>query len=130
MIERVSKSVAAPGTHDRGGMTIVAALAVLAMVSTMALILQLGAVVAGRHRAQAAADLAALAAAGTAEHGVSVACATARDEAARMQVRLLECTLDGWDAVVMVRARIRSNGLVVREVQAVARAGPLDERVH
>jgi len=105
---------------------------VLVVLVLMAVAVQLAAVVITRHRAQAAADLAALASATDAVAGQLAACRAARDVAERMATELTGCELDGWDAVVRVSAR--PPGLVERwgTVRAAARAGPVpaDQLVH
>jgi secretion/DNA translocation related TadE-like protein len=77
-----------------------------------------------RHRAQAAADLAALAAALRAWDGETAACARAAEMTARNGARLVACGLDGFDAVVTVEvpAGVSRWGLA----RASARAGPVE----
>jgi secretion/DNA translocation related TadE-like protein len=69
------------GDHadDRGVATVWAATAVAVLISVLAAMLDLAGAVAARHRAEAAADLAALAAAGRAVHGGDSACARAAE---------------------------------------------------
>jgi secretion/DNA translocation related TadE-like protein len=55
-----------------------------------------------RHRAEATADLAALAAAKHALEGSQAACGAARRLAEEQGATLVECGLDGLDAVVVV----------------------------
>ncbi|OBK21223.1 helicase [Mycobacterium asiaticum] len=81
-----------------------------------------GSVVVARHRAQSAADLAALAAAAQLPQGAGSACARAR--AVAMRVGGVECRVDGLDVVVTVAAPVPLAGVA----QASARAGPTDER--
>ncbi|OBK31050.1 helicase [Mycobacterium asiaticum] len=76
----------------------------------------LGSVVVARHRAQAAADLAALAGAAALPHGVSAACARATTVAHEMRSSVAACEMDGLDVIVTVR---------VGAARAYARAGPL-----
>lgn len=71
-------------TADGGVATVWAALAVMLLLVTMLAGLDLGSAVATRHRAAAAADLAALAAAGAAGRGEDAACGQARRIAERM----------------------------------------------
>ncbi|MDA3641487.1 Rv3654c family TadE-like protein [Mycobacterium xenopi] len=82
----------------------------------------LGSVVVARHRAQAAADLAALAAAARVSAGADVACARAGVVARRMRAGDLECAVQGLDVVVTVGAAV-VGGATAR---AAARAGPVD----
>jgi len=84
----------------------------------------LGAAVVARHRAQAAADLAALAAAARLPAGPETACAQANALARAMRVSAAGCTVDELDVVVTVEA-----GLAVGRwgnARAAARAGPAD----
>lgn len=81
----------------------------------------LGAVVTARHRAQAAADLAALAAAGWLTSGHEIACAQAHLVAETMRTVVADCKVDGLDTVVTVRADAGVRGW---RATAHARAGP------
>ncbi len=76
-----------------------------------------GSAVIERHRAQAAADLAALAAAASLPDGVAAACGQASVIANAMSVVIADCVVDGLDVVVTTRAG---------RAQAAARAGPVD----
>ena len=80
----------------------------------------LGSVVVARHRAQAAADLAALAAAAALPSGVAAACGRATAVAREMRVDDARCRVDGLDVVVTARVRVAFIGMA----QAAARAGP------
>jgi secretion/DNA translocation related TadE-like protein len=75
------------------------------------------------HRASAAADLAALAAAWHTWDGEAVACERAADVTARNGARLVACRLDGLDAVVTV---VFLAGAGWGAVRASARAGPVE----
>jgi secretion/DNA translocation related TadE-like protein len=114
------------GAGDDGSATIwaVGGIAVLFLVA--AAVLAMGSVVQTRHRATAAADLAALAAATYAPDGAPAACDRARWVADRMRVRLTSCVLAGWDALVEVSAappgELSRFGLVTEH----SRAGPVD----
>ena len=101
---------------DEGVATVWTALAVAALVAVAVPGYWLGAAVIARHRAEAAADLAALAAASHASDGPARACARAREVADHMSVALLSCRWQRLDALVEVRA---SAGAA-----AHARAGP------
>lgn len=79
----------------------------------------IGAAVIARHRAQAAADLAALAAAAHLPTGLQSACAQASALARAMATSTVECTVDGLDVIVTVEAPS-----AVGSARAVARAGP------
>lgn len=81
-----------------------------------------GSVVLARHRAQSAADLAALAAAGRVPAGAGAACLQAQTVAAAMRATLRDCQLVSLDVTVIVGVRtgLRIGG----EARASARAGP------
>ena len=113
------------GSADRGSATVWAAGAVAVVLVIAVAGLHLGGVLLARHRAESAADLAALAAAGRSVAGVQVACARARGLAERMTVELVSCRLEGWDALVEVR--VRPGGLLAGfgSATARARAGPV-----
>jgi secretion/DNA translocation related TadE-like protein len=81
----------------------------------------LGSVVVARHRAQAAADLAALAAAARLASGVAAACGRATAVAREMRVDDAECAVDGLDVIVTVRVAVGFAGVA----RAAARAGPV-----
>jgi secretion/DNA translocation related TadE-like protein len=82
----------------------------------------LGSAVVARHRAQAAADLAALAAAARLAAGPESACAQARAVAREMRVSTTGCDVDDLDVVVTVDARVAVGGWA--SARAAARAGP------
>ena len=77
----------------------------------------LASAVIARHRAQAAADLAALAAAARLPDGSEVACGEASLIADAMGVGVADCVVDGLDVVVTITAG---------PARAVARAGPAE----
>ncbi len=114
-----------PGAADRGSATVWAAGAVAVVLVIAVAGMHLGGVLLARHRAESAADLAALAAAGRSVAGQQVACARARGLAERMTVELVSCRLEGWDALVEVR--VRPGGPLARfgSATARARAGPV-----
>lgn len=82
----------------------------------------LGSVVVARHRAQAAADLAALAAAARLPSGARAACARATAVTRRMRVDDTRCEVDGLDVVITVGVAVVFAGAA----RAVARAGPVE----
>lgn len=90
----------------------------------------LGAVVVARHRAQAAADLAALAAAGRMPSGAAAACAWATATARAMRVDDISCQTDGpddpdgLDVIVSVSVTVRVGVFPATVARAAARAGP------
>lgn len=114
-----------PPAGERGSATVwVLALAGLLAVLGVAVVLVGGAVVA-RHRASAAADLAALAAAGRAVLADPAACATAARIARTNGAELEGCVLRP-EAIVDVRVRVpvRLGPLGSFAAHARARAGP------
>ncbi|MFF0489501.1 Rv3654c family TadE-like protein [Nocardia sp. NPDC004068] len=115
----------APGrARDEGGATVLACVAVAALLALTLLTGQVGAVIAARHRAQSVADLGALAAAGALDSGTG--CERAEEIARRMRARVLECDVAGWDVTVRVEASVVAGPLAARPVRAAARAGPVD----
>ena len=80
----------------------------------------LGSAVVARHRAQAAADLAALAAAARLPSGVAAACTWATAVAREMRVDEARCGVDDLDVVVTVQVAVAFGGAA----RAAARAGP------
>jgi secretion/DNA translocation related TadE-like protein len=77
----------------------------------------LGSAVIARHRAQAAADMSALAAAARLPEGAETACGRASVIAEAVRVVVAECTVEELDVVVTVEAG---------PARAAARAGPVD----
>ncbi|WP_246585239.1 Rv3654c family TadE-like protein [[Mycobacterium] fortunisiensis] len=86
----------------------------------------LGAAVTARHRAQAAADLAALGAAGGLVSGPDAACAQAGRLAGLMRSELAVCRVDGLDVVVEVSVPVQLGRWGAGPARASARAGPVE----
>ena len=107
---------------DRGSATVVAAVMVVVLLCVTGAGAYLGSVVVARHRAQAAADLAALAAAARLPAGVGAACARATAVAREMRVDDTRCEVDDLDVVVTVQVAVTFAGAA----RAAARAGPVD----
>jgi secretion/DNA translocation related TadE-like protein len=87
-----------------------------------------GAVVIARHRAQAAADLSALAAAAAVPSGYQAACARAGQIATAMDAALAQCHADGLDIVVTVDVTVALHIPVLAQIgpaRSTARAGPV-----
>ncbi len=113
------------GADGDGGFATVAVLALCGVLLAFgSVVASLAALAVTRHQAAAAADLAALAGAGHALEGDSVACAAARATARAHGAALRDCRLDGVDLQVTVA--IRAPGVLARwgDVRARARAGP------
>jgi secretion/DNA translocation related TadE-like protein len=100
----------------------VALMAVLLAVSMGGL--YLGSAVIARHRAQAAADLASLAAAGRVAEGADAACARADLVARAMRTTVTRCVIEDLDVVVTVDAAVALGRFGVGPARAAARAGP------
>jgi secretion/DNA translocation related TadE-like protein len=103
---------------------VVAAVMVVVLLWVTAAGAYLGSVVVARHRAQAAADLAALAAAARLPSGAAAACARATEVAHQMRVDDARCGVDDLDVVVTVQVAVAFVGAA----RAAARAGPVDAR--
>ncbi|WP_405937526.1 flp pilus-assembly TadE/G-like family protein [Streptomyces sp. NBC_00726] len=91
------------------------------LCTVFAVVLALGQVVAARHRAGGAADLAALAAADRALEGVEPACASAEEVARAQGAEVVRCAVLGEVADVTARVRF---GPYAPEVRS--RAGPAE----
>ncbi|MFJ5806667.1 flp pilus-assembly TadE/G-like family protein [Streptomyces sp. NBC_01426] len=91
-------------SRDRGSATVWAALVTTVLGAVFGGVLLLGQAVVARHRAAAAADLAALAAAATWAHGPEAACATAVRVARAQGATLTVCDVQGEVAEVVARA--------------------------
>lgn len=82
----------------------------------------LGTAVIARHRAQSAADLAAVAAAARVPAGTTVACAQAEKLVRDMGAAIQSCTIMGLDVLVVVTVDVDRHAR--RRASASARAGP------
>jgi secretion/DNA translocation related TadE-like protein len=112
---------------ERGSATVWALGAIAALALLTVLVMSLASAVLARHRAEAAADLAALAAASRVETGAGQPCAAARRVARHMAVRLRTCRRAGVDAITEVA--LPPSGLLepFGPASARARAGPVGE---
>ncbi|MDA3624837.1 Rv3654c family TadE-like protein [Saccharopolyspora oryzae] len=111
---------------DRGAATALSAILALALLALLVFVVHLGAAVTARHRAEGAADLAALAAAAHAPRGPEVACERAAEVADGMRVAVVECRLEGWNARVTVQADLPATPPFGGKASARAHAGPID----
>lgn len=103
--------------------TVLAAIMVAAIVVVAVMVVDVGAAVSARHRAQTAADLAALAGASSAIDA-GEACAAA-DRLARANAGSLRaCGVDGFEVTVRVSVPVSLSVFGSDEAAAVARAGP------
>jgi secretion/DNA translocation related TadE-like protein len=112
---------------DRGSATVWVLALSGVLLSFGAAAVLVGTAVAARHRAEAAADLAALAAAGSAVSGTADPCVAASSIASANGAVLESCTV-GPGAVVEIRVGVRVTmaSLGVRWAHADARAGPVE----
>ncbi|MCX4093624.1 Rv3654c family TadE-like protein [Nocardia sp. alder85J] len=109
---------------EDGVASVAGCLAVVALLAVTVSIGQIGVVIVVRHRAQSAADLSALAAAGALDGGVAAGCARAGTIAGHAGFRLLECAVVDWDVTVTVESEVSLATFGSRRVRASARAGP------
>ncbi len=109
---------------ERGAATVwVVALLALVWMVAMAVV-HAGAARVARHQAQSAADLSALAAAGVAYFGPTEACRRAEVVAEANSARIESCSVADGVAELMLSVHLELPILGVREVPAMARAGP------
>jgi secretion/DNA translocation related TadE-like protein len=94
---------------------------VMVLLSVTAGVAVLGSVVIARHRAQSAADLAALSAAAGLTSGHQIACARAISVATAMRATVTDCAVEGLDTVITGAA---DAGVPGWRASARARAGP------
>ena len=87
---------------DRGSATVWALVTIAVLAAGLAVVVCVGTGVLTRHRADAAADVAALTAATHVLDGPAAACARARAAAAANGARLLRCSVRGALSVVTV----------------------------
>ena len=114
--------------RDDGIATVVVLTLVALLVLASGVVVLLGAAISARHRAGAAADFAALAAARRVGTGSAHACRAAAAVAAEGGARLVGCSVRA--GVVDVRAAVRLPGVLASWgwVTGRARAGPVEGR--
>ncbi|MFC9476962.1 Rv3654c family TadE-like protein [Nocardia sp. NPDC056952] len=112
---------------DGGGATAFVCVALAGLICLTLLVGQVGVAVVARHRAEGAADLGALAAAGLLAQSAEAGCGEAGEIARRMGVRVRRCSVAQWDVVVDVEANVSAGVFGMRTVRASARAGPVEE---
>ena len=111
-------------SRDRGAASILVAALGLVLVMAGVAGAMVGAARAGRHRAQVAADLGALAGAGRAIEGRDAACARAERFVAANGGRLTSCVLSGLEVTVRVEVVVNLGPHRTGSGTAAARAGP------
>ncbi|MDJ0393508.1 flp pilus-assembly TadE/G-like family protein [Rhodococcus sp. G-MC3] len=109
---------------DDGYATILAAFALAALLVVVIAVVHVGSAVSSRHRAQSAADLSALAAAGALDRGVADACSAGELVVNRMGGDMIGCVVEDWDVVVEVSISVELGVFGQRDAVASARAGP------
>jgi secretion/DNA translocation related TadE-like protein len=110
---------------DRGSATILVLAFGLVFVAAGVAGVAVGAARIGRHQAQVAADLGALAGAAHAIEGQEAACGSAARYVEANGGRLATCQVDGLDVVVGVELPVELPLGFPRRADAAARAGPL-----
>jgi secretion/DNA translocation related TadE-like protein len=109
---------------EAGVATVLACVIAMALIVVTGLVAEFGAALLARHRAEAAADLGALAGAGMVLSGQPTVCdraaAVARSNGAAVQ----DCTLIGTDLLLTVTVAVRL-GPLAATATARARAGPV-----
>ncbi|WP_239097487.1 Rv3654c family TadE-like protein, partial [Asanoa ferruginea] len=108
---------------DRGSATIWVLAVGLAFVLLGLACATVGVAAIGRHRAQTAADLGALAGAARSLEGPAAACARATDIAAANGGRVTACAVQGFDVIVTVEVVVHLPSRGIRVATARARAG-------
>jgi secretion/DNA translocation related TadE-like protein len=109
---------------ERGAGSVLVLCAISVALTVLLAVTTLAAGYHARHRAAAAADLAALAAAGQVRAEAAAACALARTVAVANGGVLRSCEVDGWHVVVAVAAPITGLAAWLPDPVRRARAGP------
>jgi len=120
-VKRVSRSP----DRDRGAASIFVLAIGLLMVAAGLAGVAIGNARVARHHAQNAADLGALAGAMRAIYGEPEACARAGRLVAANGGRMTGCRVTGLEIVVRAEVEVRPLPRVLRQAEAVARAGPV-----
>lgn len=110
--------------RDRGAATLWAVGAIAAALAVVTVVITVGVATVARHRAAAAADLAALAGATRAQAGQVAACAAAGWVVDNMGATLRSCQLRGPGVSVVVAVRPAGLAGVIGPAIGRARAGP------
>ena len=110
--------------RDRGGATVSVLAVGLLCVLVAGCFAAAGAAIVARHRAQSAADLAALAAAVHVADGPDPACGHARRIASANAARLVSCRVEGSDVIVTTEVTPAGVAALAGVARGQARAGP------
>jgi secretion/DNA translocation related TadE-like protein len=118
-------ALAQPASKERGSATVLAAGVTAALLVSAVAFIALGQASAARHRAQGAADAAALAGAARVLFGEGEACAAAQEMVERSETEFQGCEVNELE--VTVRVNETPNGLPAAfgPARAVSRAGPV-----
>jgi secretion/DNA translocation related TadE-like protein len=111
--------------RDRGAATIFVLAVGLVLVAAGVAAAAVGAARIGRHQAQIAADLGALAGAARAVEGEAAACAQAARFAAANDGLVTSCHLEGLDIVLRTDVTLTPLPGMTRHARGAARAGPV-----
>jgi len=122
----VSRSLRDP-RDDRGMATVLACFCAMALIALMLVAVQLGAATVARERAEAAADLGALAGAASVLGGAQAACNAVARVVSANGGTLGSCVLQGADIQVVATVDV-GIGPLSRRAEARARAGPVAEQ--
>lgn len=110
--------------RDRGSATLLAVAMVALILAVCGGAVVVGTAVIARHRAQSAADLAALAAAGRLTAGQETACGWAASLADSMHASVVGCGVEDLDVIVTVDVSVSLSRWGIGTARAAARAGP------
>ncbi|GAA1663248.1 hypothetical protein GCM10009830_05690 [Glycomyces endophyticus] len=110
---------------ERGSATVLAAGVAVALVATAVAFTAVGQASAARHRAQGAADAAALAGAAQVLLGEGEACAAAQAMVDRSATEFVHCEVDGLEVTVYVNETPTGIPQALGPARAVSRAGPV-----
>ena len=113
---------------EGGSATLVAVAMMAVLLALTVACVYVGSAVIARHRAQAAADLSALAAAGHLGDGSTAACTHATSLARAMHTTVTHCAVQDLDMIVTVDAAVALGRFGVGPARATARAGPVEAR--
>jgi len=112
-------------SRDRGAASIFVLAVGLVLVAAGLAGAAVGTARIGRHQARTAADLGALAGAGQAIYGESVACRRAEQIVTANGGRMTACAVDGLEIVVGAAVEVHPLPGLTRRAEQAARAGPL-----
>lgn len=123
--KRAVGAAAAESDRERGSATVLAAGVMAALVVTAVAFTAVGQASAARHRAQGAADAAALAAAAKVLFGEEEACGAARAMVEKSGSELEGCEVGGLEVTVHVSEVATGIPTAFGPARAVSRAGPV-----